>query len=244
MAALLSAACGSHPAPTSKKETPKPVEYFHVDPATAGDVSGRIVFHGTKPKGRKISMDSDPGCPVAGTTFEPVITGKDGGLGNAFVYIESGFSGKHFEPPQQPVVLDQHGCMYSPHVVGVMVGQMFDIQNSDKVSHNIHPMPHNNREWSAQQSPGVPDIQHKFAHPDIMIPVKCNVHSWMHAYIGVVDNPYYAVTKPDGTFDFKNVPPGDYTVGVWHETLGEQKQTVHVDPSGKATVDFTYPAKS
>ena len=237
-AVMLLASCGSRPQPVAEK--PKPVEYFHVDPATAGSISGTVTFHGSKPPRKRIVMDSDAGCQ--GTAYdEPVITGKAGGLANAFVYIESGLEGKKFEVPNEPVMLDQHGCMFAPRVIGLRAGQILDVKNSDTVSHNIHPMPTNNREWNQQQSPQSPDLEHKFPRPDVMIPVKCNVHSWMHAYIGVLDNPYFAVTGANGTFEWKNVPPGDYSVTVWHEKLGGLKQQVHVPPSGAATVSFNYP---
>ncbi len=126
-------------------------------------------------------------------------------------------------------------------MIGIRAGQELEVKNSDGVSHNIHPMPANNREWNQQQSPGTPDLEHKFPRMDVMIPVKCNVHSWMRAYIGVVDHPYFAVTGADGAFHWNNVPPGDYTLAVWHEKLGELKQTVHLAPHEAAAVNFTYP---
>ena len=130
--------------------------------------------------------------------------------------------------------------MFVPRVLGIRAGQTMDARNSDQVSHNIHPKPTNNYDWNQQQSPGAPDLQHRFPRADVMIPVKCNVHSWMRAYIGVVDHPYFTVTRPDGTFEWKNVPPGDYTIAVWQEKLGEQKQTVHLAASGTGEVNFTY----
>jgi hypothetical protein len=138
-------------------------------------------------------------------------------------------------------MLDQHGCMFVPRVIGIRAGQVLDVKNSDEVSHNIHPMPANNREWNQQQAPRSPDLEHKFPRPDTMIPVKCNVHSWMRAYIGVLDHPYFAVTGVSGYFELANVPPGDYTLAAWHETLGGLKQSVHVSQSGKATANFSYP---
>ena len=238
-AVAMLAGCGAKTPPPAEKPKAAPVEYFHVDPATAGTVSGSVTFSGHKPPRKPIDMNSDAGCP--GGYNEPVVTGKSGGLANAFVYISSGLEGRKFEPPADSVVLDQHGCMFAPRVVGLLAGQTLDVRNSDQVSHNIHPMPTNNREFNQQQSPGSPDIEHKFPRPDVMIPVKCNVHSWMHAYIGVLSHPYFAVTGAAGTFEWKNVPPGDYTVTVWHETLGELKQQIHVPPSGTEAVTFRYP---
>jgi plastocyanin len=247
--ALLSAACGTQAPPPKTVEATKvasnPVEYFHVDPATAGTVSGKIAFHGAKPARKLISMDSEAGCEQAHkgrpVYNEPVVTGKNGALLNAFVYIQAGLEGKKFEPAKQAVALDQRGCLFVPRVIGLQTGETLSLKNSDTVSHNVHPMPQNNREWNQQQSPGTPDVEHRFPRAEVMIPVKCNVHAWMHAYIGVVEHPYFAVTGADGAFELKNVPPGDYTVAVWHEKLGQQTQQVHVAPSTAAAVNFTYP---
>ena len=244
-AALLAAAgCG----PGGKKEETKaapPVEYYRVDPATAATVTGRIVYRGPRPARKIISMDADAKCEAANGNQpvynEPILTGKGGGLANVFVYVEAGLEGKRFEPPRQTVTLDQHGCMFVPHVVGIQNAQPLDVHNGDHVAHNIRPMPKNNVQWSDEQPPGAPDTVHKFARTEVMIPVKCNVHEWMHAWIGVVENPYYAVTGPEGSFELKNLPPGDYTIAVWHETLGQQTRQVHVAASRAVAIDFTYP---
>jgi plastocyanin len=247
-AALLAARCGT----TKPPETPAPgpaaaaksVEYFHVDPSTAGSLRGKIAFRGAKPARTAISMESEAGCQQAHAGHlvyeESVVVNKDGGLANAFVYIQTGLEGKNFEPAKEAVTLDQHGCLFVPRVIGIRAGQTLDVKNSDTVSHNVHPMPKENREFNEQQSPGSPDVQHRFPRPEIMVPVKCNVHSWMHAYIGVMPHPYFAVTGPDGSFEFANVPPGDFTIAVWHEKLGNQAKQVHLDPSTRAGVDFTY----
>jgi plastocyanin len=191
-----------------------------------------------------IVMESDASCEKAHAGHplydESIVVAKNGGLANAFVYIQKGMEDRHFEPAQGSVLLDQTGCTYEPRVLGLRAGQMLDVKNSDAVSHNVHFKPTNNYDWNQQQSPGAPDLEHKFPRADVMIPVKCNVHSWMHAYIGVVDHPYFAVTAQDGSFELKNVPPGDYTLAVWQEKLGEQKQEVHLAPSGTAAVHFTY----
>src|SRR5205085_9690837 len=222
--ALLAAGCGrtkppEKPATGSAAEAAKPVEYFHVDPATAGTLRGKVAFRGVKPPRTVISVESEAGCEQAHAGRpvyeESVITGKEGALANAFVYLQSGLEGKNFEPVKEAITLDQHGCLFVPRVIGIRAGQTLGVKNSDAVSHNVHPMPKENREWNQQQSPESPDIQHRFPRPEIMIPVKCNVHSWMHAYIGVMSHPYFAVTGPDGSFSWNNVPPGDYAVAVW-----------------------------
>ncbi len=244
-AALLLAGCGKTELPKKAAAEPaKTVAYFYVDAATAGTISGTVVFRGVRPSRQVISMEAEEGCQQAHAGMpvydDSILTGAKGGLANTFVYIQAGLENKKFEPPRESVLIDQHGCMFLPRVIGIRAGQPLELKNSDSVSHNIHPMPANNREWNQQQSPGTPDVEHRFARPEVMIPVKCNVHAWMHAWIGVVDHPYYAVTGPDGAFALPNVPPGDYTVAVWHEKLGEQKQPVHLDASGKTAISFTY----
>ena len=246
LAALL-AACGKPPAgkvEEKKAAAPLPVEYFHVDSATAGTVAGTIAFAGPKPARQTISMAADEGCQTAHAGKpaydEALLVGKNGRLANAFVYIQSGLEGRTFEPNTEAVVLDQRGCMFVPRVIGIRPGQILDLNNGDAVAHNVHPLPLNNREWNQEQAPQAPTVEHRFARPEIMIPVKCNIHAWMHSYIGVVDHPYFAVTGPDGTFAWKNVPPGDYTVAVWHEKLGKLEQPLHVAPSAHAALNFTY----
>ena len=249
LVALAAFACGCSPgpgphAPEKKAELKKAIDFFHVDASTAGTLHGRIVFHGVKPAPKKIAMDTEAACVKAHdgkpVYEESVVVGKKGGLANAFVYIQKGLEGKTFEPIPLPVMLDQHGCMFVPRAIGMQSGQTLDVKNSDTVSHNIHPMPKNGREWNEQQSPQSPDLHRKFVRPEVMIPVKCDVHSWMRAYIGVVEHPYFAVTGEDGSFEMKNVPPGDYTVAVWHEKLGDQTQQVHLANSANQSVDFTY----
>jgi hypothetical protein len=247
-AAAWTAACTNAPKPAEPEkkvaEAPKPVEYFHVDPTTAGTITGAISFAGTPPARKLISMEAEAGCEQANAGKpvydQTVLTGKKGGLANAFVYIQTGLEGKTFEPAKEAVVLDQRGCMFVPRVIGIRPAQILDLKNGDSVAHNIHPMPKNNYEWNQEQPPHAADVEHRFARPEIMIPVKCNIHSWMHSYIGVVGHPYFAVTGPDGVFTWKTVPPGDYTIAVWHESLGAQTQQIHVAASGSAAVNFSY----
>jgi hypothetical protein len=244
---LLAGGCGNAPPPSEPKaaaETPKAVEYFHVDSATAGVIKGRVRSRMGKPAPAVIHMDAEATCEKAHAGHpvydQSVILGKDGGLTNAFVYIQSGLEGKTFEPVTEPVTLDQHGCLYAPHVLGMRAGQTLSVKNSDPVSHNIHPLAKNNREWSEQQSPGAPDLERKIARSEIMIPVKCDVHKWMRAYIGVLPHPYFAVTGPDGSFELRNVPPGDYTIAVWHEKLGERTEKTSLSQAASVNLQITY----
>ncbi len=137
-------------------------------------------------------------------------------------------------------MIDQSGCWFHPRVLGIMVGQKLEVTNSDPVTHNIHPMAEINREWNHSQGAGDPPLERKFLKPEVLIRVKCNIHSWMHAFIGVVDNPYYAVTGADGSFRLPNLPPGEYTIAAVHEKLGTQEQKVTVGASGSIVADFTF----
>jgi len=227
---------------SASKEAPAP-HFFKVDPTTAGVLKGTIRFAGRKPLRKAIDMSGDPACVEAHQgkpVDESVVVNPNGTLANVFVYVKSGLEGKQFETPATPVTLDQRGCWFQPRVMGIQTGQPLRIVNSDPVTHNIHPLAQINREWNHSQGPGEAPLERKFARPEVMIRVKCNIHSWMRAYIGAVDHPYFAVTGPDGTFEIPNVPPGDYVIEAWQETLGTQEQKVTVTPTGRIDVSFTF----
>jgi len=222
------------------------IPYYHVDQATASSVDGTIVYAGARPAVKPIDMSDDPACVHAhhGRPYdESLMVGAKNGLGNVFLYIDSGLEGKRFEVPTTPVVMNQAGCWFEPRVVGIEVGQAMNVVNSDPVTHNIHPMAQVNREWNHSQGPGDPPIVRHFTQPEIMIPVKCNIHSWMRAYIGVVSNPYFAVSDAAGKFRIPNLPPGTYTIAAWQEKLGTERQTVTVGPGGAVHLQFVFRAK-
>ena len=218
---------------------------FHVDPSTAGTVSGTIRFIGKRAAPKMIDMSDDPACVAAhhGKAYdESLMVGPNGSLANAFIYVKKGLEGKRFDVPQTPVTIEQSGCWFHPRILGIQVGQTLDVTNSDPVTHNIHPMAQVNREWNHSQGAGDPPIHRHFLKPEIMIPVKCNIHSWMRAFIGVVDSPYFAVSKPDGSFSIANLPPGQYTLGIWQEKLGTQEQTITVAPHADTAIHITMKA--
>lgn len=219
------------------------VQYFKVDEAHTGSIKGTIKFTGKKPVAKVIDMSEDPACVEAhkGKAYdESLIVSRNGSVANAFVYIEKGFEGKTFEAPTTPVVIDQRGCWFRPRVIGVQTVQPLQVVNSDPVTHNIHPMAVVNREWNHSQGPGDEPILRKFTKTEVMIPVKCNIHSWMHTFIGVVDNPYYAVSGDDGSFTLPKLPPGTYTLAVWQEKLGTQKQQIEVTEGHDSVASITY----
>jgi hypothetical protein len=232
-------------APSVTKPAPAPV-YFQVDPNTAGTVTGTIRYKGKRPAPKMIDMSEEPACVEAhhGKAYdESLVVGKSGALANAFIYVKSGLEGKTFAIPPTPVTIDQSGCWFRPRVMGIQAGQILQVINSDPVTHNIHPMAEVNREWNHSQGAGDPPIARRFLKAEIMIRVKCNIHSWMHAFIGVLDHPYFAVSKDDGSFAIKNLPPGAYTIAVWQEKLGTQEQQITVPPAGTAEANFTFKEK-
>ncbi|MFN0101919.1 MAG: carboxypeptidase regulatory-like domain-containing protein [Bryobacteraceae bacterium] len=226
---LMLSAC----APTPKlAEVPS---YFQIDAGTAGTIRGTIRFAGAKPAAKVISLDSDPQCAKLHKGGR--ITDDGAGV---FVYLKTGLEGKRFAPPAEPAVIDQKGCRFQPRVIGMQTGQPLRVTNSDPVTHNIHPQPKRNRDWNQSQAPEDPPLSRKFAVPEIMIPVKCNVHNWMRAWIGVLDHPYFAVTGANGAFEIANVPPGSYTVAAWQETLGSEEQSVTLAASATSELTFTF----
>lgn len=231
--------------PAEAKKEPVPA-VFTVDPATAGTLSGHIRYTGKRPARKAIDMSEEPACVEAhkGKAYdESLVVSKNGGLANAFVYVKSGLEGKTFAVPATPVTIDQSGCWFHPRISGIQVGQTLQVINSDPVTHNIHPMAEINREWNHSQGAGDPPIARRFIKPEIMIKVKCNIHSWMHAFFGVTSNPYFAVSGDDGSFAIKNLPPGTYTIAVWQEILGTQEQQVTVGPHGDLQANFTFKEK-
>ena len=211
-----------------------------IDPATAATVSGTVKFDGTAPKPSKIDMSQDPACKGTNEAENVVVDG--GNLANVFVYVKDGLGNRAFDVPKDPVTLDQQGCKYHPHVLGVMAGQTIDIKNDDQTTHNIHPTPKDNREWNESQPPSSPAIEKNFAREEIMLPVKCNQHPWMKMYINVVKNPFFAVTDKAGKYEIKGLPPGDYTIAFVQEKLGEQDQKVTVAAKDTKTVDQSFKA--
>jgi plastocyanin len=208
----------------------------------AGDVTGKVEFKGKAPAEPRINMNADPICRKAhtGPVFEEdVVVNKNQTLKNVLIFIKDGLPAKAYPAPQQKLLFDQIGCEYKPHVLGVMVGQELDIKNSDPTLHNVHSLSKLNPQFNRAQPIKNMVMTEKFEKPETF-KVKCEVHPWMHAYIGVFNNPFFAVTGDDGSFTLKGVPPGEYTIEAWQEKYGTQTAKVKVGPSGKATVDFTY----
>ena len=211
-----------------------------IDPATVATIDGTVKFDGTAPKPVKIDMGQDPACKGMNEAENIVV--DNGDLANVFVYVKDGLGNRTFDVPKEAVELNQQGCKYHPHVLGVMAGQTVEIKNDDPTTHNIHPTPKDNREWNESQPPSTAPLEKTFAREEIMLPVKCNQHPWMKMYINVVKNPFFAVTTDDGKYEIKGLPPGDYTIAFVQEKLGEQDEKVTVGPKETKTVDASFKA--
>jgi hypothetical protein len=207
-----------------------------------GTVSGAVSFDGEPPQPKRIDMGQDPNCASApGDKMTEEYVVADGKLANVYVYLTGGkLNDWQFDTPASPGELDQIGCRYDPHVMGLQTGQTFKVINSDKATHNVHPTPKNNQEWNLSQPPGAAPIEKKFNRPETLIPVKCNQHPWMKSYVGVLAHPFQAVSAKDGAYSIQGVPPGSYTLVAWHEAMGEQKQNITVAANGTVTQDFTF----
>ena len=209
-------------------------------------VTGKVKFTGTKPVMAKIDMSDEATCKAkypTPPTAETVIVNANGTLENVFVYVKSGLPASYKAPaPSGSVTLDQDGCRYHPHVLGVMVGQTLNIKNSDGILHNIKAMGKKNRPFNVSQ-PNVTTTPRTFSAEEVMIPLECNVHGWMNAYLGVLPHPFFSVTGADGSFKIAGLPPGTYTIEAWHEKYGVQTATVTVTGTETKTTDFTFAAK-
>ncbi len=208
-----------------------------IDPSTVATVNGTVKFNGTAPKPAKIDMSQDPACKGNNTSESLVV--DNGDVANVFVYVKDGLGDRTFDVPKDPVTINQQGCQYHPHVLGVMTGQPIKIENSDDTTHNIHPTPKDNREWNESQPPKSAPLDKSFAREEIMLPVKCNQHPWMKMYVNVVKSPFFAVTDKSGKYTIKGLPPGTYTLAFVQEKLGETDEKVTVGPKDTKTVDVT-----
>jgi hypothetical protein len=240
--ALLLAACGGGSQP--RAESPAAgLAQAHVDPATAGSISGRVSFTGDAPSMPVIDMSSNPQCERqhhSPQKAETVIVNANGTLRNVFVWIKEGLAPAQWPVPAQAATLDQNGCMYVPHVQGMMENQELEIVNSDPVNHNVHAECRINAAWNESQPPRAEHKFKKFYAEEVLFPVTCSVHPWMRAYIGVSPHPFFAVTGEDGAFSLKGVPPGTYTVEAIHEKYGRKEAKLTVAPSAAASIEFSY----
>lgn len=249
-ALLLSTGCKRASAPGSNGSVGSnnaQTAYTQIDPATAGAIEGTVHFGHKPPPRVEIDMAQDPACSMSseGANYSEQYVVNDGKMANVFVYVKDGLGNKIYAAPSTPAVLDQKGCRYVPHVIGVMAGQAVEFRNSDPTMHNVHPEPTvgGNQPFDISQPPNGGTTRHTFSSPELMIPVRCNNHPWMLAYINVAPNPFFAVSDSRGHFILNGLPPGTYTLVADQEQLGQQQATITVNSHATANADFTYGGK-
>ncbi len=210
----------------------------------AANLTGKVAIQGTVPPNPKINMDADPVCKSlhsGDVLTEKVVVNANQTLKHVFVYIKEGFSGTA-PVPNAAAELDQQGCMYQPHVLGMQTGQPLAIVNSDTTLHNVHAMGQKNPEFNLGMPMQGMKLEKTFFNPEVMVKFKCDVHPWMNAYVGVLPHAFFSVTDAEGKFDIANLPAGEYTVEAWHETYGVQSQKIQVAEGETKTVDFQFSA--
>jgi hypothetical protein len=214
------------------------------DPTSVGTLTGRVVLDGAAPPATVMRLDGDPKCEALAAgeerRTEYVVVGADGGVQHVFVYIKDGLPPRLYPVPAAAIVLDQQKCRYVPRVFGIQVGQPLTIRNSDPLLHNVRSESLVNAPFDVSTPVQGVELTRTFATREVMVPFMCNVHGWMNAYAGVVEHPFFAVTDAGGTFTIPNVPPGAYTIEIWHERLGVQTQLVNVSAGMASGSTFTY----
>ncbi len=243
VAMVLIAGCSKPEAPSKPPPTPTPPAAPAQPVAGSGTIVGRVTFTGSAPPSRALRMNADPYCADANKedSSEPVLViGPGGALAEAFVHVKSDQLAAAGPAPEQAAVIDQQGCRYRPRVLGVQVDQPLEFRNSDTTLHNVHAVPEQSKGFNiGMPTKGMTAVR-KFSTPEVFVRIKCDVHPWMAAYVGVVTHPYFAVTGADGTFRIANVPVGKHTIEAAHPTLGRQTETVIVQADGEVTADFAF----
>jgi plastocyanin len=215
-------------------------------PSLAATITGTVTYDGKIPNLKPIDMAADAACAKMHSTPQPsdvLVLGPGNTMANIMVDVASGLpAGKSYPSPKDPVVMDQKGCHYSPHVFGLMVGQPFKVLNSDGILHNVHALPKVNAQFNMAMPPTVKESTKTFGQAEGMFMIKCDVHPWMSSYAGVFNHPFFSVTKSDGKFSITGLDAGTYEIEAWHEKLGTQKQTVIVTANDTKTINFKFTA--
>jgi plastocyanin len=257
MAMLLPAAlwvgCGGAPetgappapakAPESKTEAPAATPPSAAPPSGSATILGTITYQGEVPSLPPVSMSADPACAAkhqAPVPSDVLVLGSGNTVGNVFVKVKSGLPDKQWPTPKEPIIMDQKGCHYDPHVMGVMVNQPFKVLNSDGILHNVHALPKVNPQFNMAMPASRTEAVEDFAKVEGMFVIKCDVHPWMKAYVEVLSHPFFDVTGPDGTFRIAALPAGTYEIEAWHEKLGTRTASVTVADGATGSADFTF----
>jgi plastocyanin len=217
--------------------TPSPL-----DRASTGTIAGTVTLAGTPPSMATLRMTAECAAqhPAAVPTGDVVV--HDGRVENAYVYIKDGLGERVFAAPAEPVVIDQVGCVYRPHVVGVQTCQPITFKNSDSFLHNVHGTPTVSSQWNFSMGVQGSTRTVRIPKPEVPVEVRCDVHPWMRAYVAVSAHPYFAVTGADGRFVLRDVPAGDYLVASWHERFGTRETRVTLGAKDTKDLAFAYAA--
>jgi len=235
---------GQAPETATAPAAPAPESAQSAQPVGPPSITGTATFSGTPPTLPPLAMDADPAChkmhsgPVPS---EMLVLGSGNTMANIMVWVSGGLpEGKTWPAPAAPVVMDQNGCKYEPHVMGIMVGQAYRILNSDGILHNVHTLPKVNPSFNAAMPATRKEATTTFSQPEAIFNIKCDVHPWMSAYIGVYTHPFFSVTGTDGKYTISGLDPGTYEITAWHERLGTQAASVTVGATGTMAHDFTF----
>jgi hypothetical protein len=242
VAALWTLALGAAACSDSSSGPPPDRAVTPVDTATAGTIRVRVTYTGKVPEPRQINMGGTPAC--AALHPEPVydrsLVVEGGRLAGAVVSIKSGLGDRAFAIPEQPVVIDQKGCLYDPRVSAAMIWQPVQFLNSDREPHNVRGRPEKVDAWNFIISRQGASRTLRFNKAESAIRVGCDIHPWMAAFLSIFEHPYFGVTPSDGTVTLATVPPGSYVVAAWHEKLGEKEKPVELPARGAAEVEIEF----
>jgi hypothetical protein len=229
--------------------TPAPVEVppivVPVDPIKPGNVRGIVTILGVPPVRKRIKMDADPKCRLlhpGEVLSDQIVADPRGRVRWAFVYVSQGNTPSS-SGTLPPVLLDQVGCRFDPHVLGVQVNQPLNIFNNDPLLHNVHASTIENKEFNfGLPAAGLVETK-RFTRKEIMVRINCDVHPWMKAWVGVLDHPFFSVTSDTGGYAIVNLPPGRVRITVWHEAYASVEAEIDVPSGGDAQLDFFLDAR-
>ncbi len=212
--------------------------------AAAGEMTGHVRFAGTPPARKPVAFGGEQQCALmhkdAPPLMEDVVVGPDGGLRDVLVYLTGTAPGGPYTPPTEPLVYEQQGCVFKPHVGAVMVGQPVEVRNDDAVLHNVRAQSKLGQSFNIAQPVQGMKTRKMMKAQEIGVPIKCDVHFWMTGYLHVLAHPFFAMTGEDGAFAIAHLPPGTYTFEAWHPVLGTRTVTATVTDGENAPLTFTF----